>query len=293
MTTTEKGLVWYGIVPAFFSTLVGIAYFIYQVFAFRSSPFFGGRIFEVQKITDWVINFAGTHTQLTIFFVGIAALVGIAYLLLPPLFEGGLIGLVAALHRGKEVKTGDGIGIGVRYFLRMFEHQMVISTFSFAEFFLIFSLGIRNFGLSAWLIFILIFFFIVSLIFGFLFIYTQNFIVLEDHKLISAFGGSAKLAVGNLGKTFLMWLLILLISLRVIINIFLIFLIPVFVAAVMNFFVSTIALWLGVALGIVVSLAALALAAYLAGILHVFTTATWTLAFLSLDYHRAEKLLEK
>ena len=294
MTNDERGLVWYGVVPAFFVVLVGMGYLIYQFLAFRISPFFGAKDLDVEKIKSLVLSFGSEHPTLSIVFLVFAVIIVIIYFILPPLCEGGIIGLTSALHKGKEnVKPGDGIVIGAHHYLRMFEYRMVVGTFSFVYFLTVVSLTVRKLGVSGWLIGLMIFLFVASLILGFLFVYTQNFIVLEGRRIIPAFMGSAKLVVGNFGQTLLMWMLMLLISLRVVINIFLVFLIPVLVAAVTNFLVTTIALRLGILLASIAGITVLMIAAYLAGVLHVFTTAAWTLTFINLDHHRAEKLLEK
>ncbi|MBU1090102.1 hypothetical protein KKF38_04925 [Patescibacteria group bacterium] len=294
MTNNERGLVWYGVIPAFFGTLVGIGYLVYQFLAFQTSPFFGAKEFDFEKIESFVLGFAGNHPTLAILLIVLAAIVGIFYFLLPPLCEGGIIGLTSAIHKKKEgVRASDGIAIGAHHFLRMFEFRAVIGSFGFIYFLTVISLTIRKLGTPSWLVFLLGFIFLVSFMMSFLFIYAQNFIVLENSKLIPAFAGSAKLVVSNFGKTILMWLLMLLISIRVIINVVLIFLIPALVAFVANFFVSAIAFTFGIILAVFVGFAVILLAAYLAGVLHVFTTTAWTLTFLNLDSHRVEKLLEK
>lgn len=294
MTNDERGLVWYGVVPAFFVVLVGMGYLIYQFLAFRVSPFFGAQDLNIEKIKSLVVDFASAHPELSIIFIAFAVIIVILYFILPPLCEGGIIGLSSAIHKKKEdVKPGDGIVIGAHHYLRMFEYRMVVGTFSFVYFLTVASLIVRKLGVSGWLIGLMVFIFVASLILGFLFVYTQNFIVLEGHRIIPAFMGSAKLVVGNFGKTLLMWMLMLLISLRVVINIFLVFLIPVLVAAVANFLVTAVALKLGIVLASIAGVIVLMIAAYLAGVLHVFTTAAWTLTFLDLDHRRAEKLLEK
>ena len=294
MTNSERGLVWFGITPAFFGTLVGIGYLVYQFLAFQASPFFGAKEFDFSKLESFVRGFAGNHPTLATFLTVSAIIVGILYFIFPPFCEGGIIGLVSAIHKKKEgVKASDGIAIGAHHFLRMFEFRMVIGSFGFIYFLTVISLAIRKLGTPPWLVFLLGFIFLASFIMSFLFIYAQNFIVLENRNLIPALTGSAKLVVSNFGKTFLMWLLIFLISIRVIINVVLIFFIPAFIAFVANFFVGAIALTLGIILAVFVGLVVILLAAYLAGMLHVFTTTAWTLTFLDLDYHRVEKLLEK
>ena len=59
LTNSTKGLLWFGVIPAFFSTLVGIGYIAYQFFAFEISPFFGAKNFDFTKIESLALDFAG------------------------------------------------------------------------------------------------------------------------------------------------------------------------------------------------------------------------------------------
>ncbi len=291
ITRSQKGLLWYGIVPAFFSTVVGTGYIFYQVWAFKTSPFFGGLNFDYSSLVDQIVTFSGEHMTLSIVAVILAIISGLGFLLAPSLCEGGVIGIVSAVARGKEIKSGDGFNIGLANFFRMFEYRLIASTFSFAEFFTIFSVIVRHLGLSSVFFIVFAVIFAISLITYFLFLYSEIFIVLEKKSVINSMLSSARLAFGNLQHTFLMWMLMLLIAARVIINIVLLFLIPMLVVFVTDFFVSQIALTIGVILGSAVGLLVLLLSAYLAGTLHVFITASWTLTFLSLDHKRVENLI--
>jgi len=293
MVNHTKGLAWYGVLPAIFTTTFGIGYIFYQFLAFESSPFFGNKHFNFSRIAEIVFDFAEIHHFFVVLFFALIVIGTIAYFIFPPFCQSAIIGIVSAIFNKKEVRANDGIAIGVQHFLKMFELQMLVSVFSFFEFLTVGSLTIRKLGTPAWLFILLGFLFFVSFILGFLFVYAQNFVVLKNRDLIPAFMGSAKLVVSNFRKTLSMWFLIFLISIRVVINVILIFFIPALVVFLANFFVSTIALSIGIFLAIVVGIIVLGLAAYLGGVLHVFTTTAWTLTFLTIDHERAERLIEK
>jgi len=291
MTHTGRGLLWYGTIPAFFTTITGMIYAIYQYVAFRDSPYFGGKhIFS--SVFDWVQDFAVGHSAIMLFIVIGTIIMFIGFFLIPPFCEAGLIGLISSVHKKKDVHGGDGLAFGFTNFLRMFEYRMVISVFSFVEFFTIFSLAIRNIGPSTTVYILFSILFLISLLFYFLFIYGESFIVLEKRGVIPALTSSARLVVSNLEQTLLMTLLMFLIFLRVILNVFLLFLIPFIVIFVTGFFVSQAALTIGMIVGALISLIVFALAAYLAGTLNVFTTAAWTITFLNLERNRLDALLK-
>ncbi|MFH0834437.1 MAG: hypothetical protein V2A63_03545 [Patescibacteria group bacterium] len=293
LTNSKKGLIWYGVVPTFFTMLVGLGYITYQFLAFEVSPFFGNKHFDFGKIGVLTLDFFKDHPGMIAVLVVAAVITAIGYFLIPPVTEGGLIGLTAAFHKGREdVEVRDGVTIGMHHFFTMFEYGALVGAFSFFEFMTVVSLSIRHLGVPTWLVILLAVLFFVSFVLGFLFIYSQNFIILEHRGIIGAISGSAKLVISNFGQTFLMWLLMLLISIRVIINVILVFLIPAFVAFVANFFVSKVVLAFGIILATIAGLIVLCIAAYLGGVLHVFTQAAWTITFLELDCQRAEKLLK-
>jgi hypothetical protein len=50
---------------------------------------------------------------------------------------------------------------------------------------------------------------------------------------------------------------------------------------------------LAIFFGVLAGFGILLLSGYLAGVLHVFTTAAWTFTFLGLDHERAEKLISQ
>lgn len=294
MTDNERGLLWYGVIPTFFTTIVGLYMFGYQFFALKSSPFFGGDgNMDISGIRDTILEFASVHPWLTTLAVIAIILIILGNFLVPPLCSGGMIGLISAIHNKKAIAKGDGIKIGFNYFFNMLELELLLGAFSLIEIVLIFSLGARQLGTPIWFIVVMSVIFLTSFTLKFFFIYAPNFIVLENQGLTQSLISSAKMVLTNFKKTLLITLLMFLISIRVVINIFLVFLIPALIAFVINFFISKVTLIVGIVLGSLGGLIVFSLAIYLTGILHIFTTAAWTLTFLSMDHNRVENLLDR
>ena len=222
-----KKLIWYGAVPAFFSTLVGSAYLAYQYNAFKHSALFGAdqerSLFEGVR-TIWGI--ISMYPKLSIIVVIIGLLVFACYVLIPPIFRGTLIHALMKI-RNYEPTTGS-LEVGVRRFFPMFEFAIITGSFSIITIFTESSFILRWWGEGIFfMIFpLLLFIAMVGLIASFLFTYTEYFIVLEDKRLIKSIGESVILVLVNLRKTFLVFILILLIGARVILNVILILLIP-------------------------------------------------------------------
>ncbi len=275
-----KKLIWYGVVPAFFSIVVSSVYLAYQYHAFKTSVLFSDQteadVFGTAK-TVWSI--ASGHPTLSLVLVILGIIIFIGYVVTPPIFRGTMIN---ALMRIKDYKPIDGsVEIGVRRFFPMFEFALLTGAFSITTLFTESSFILRWWGESVFFVALPILLFIaaIGLIISFLFTYAEYFIVLEDRKLMKAIMESAILVISNLRKTFLILILIVLISARVILNIVLVLIIPMLVVIVMNYFTSILlSTILYVIIGII-GLAILCASSYLLGLFHIFTTAVWVLTF--------------
>ena len=275
-----KKLIWYGVVPAFFSIIVSSVYLAYQYHAFKTSALFSDQseadVFGTAK-TVWTI--ASGHPTVSLVLVILGILIFLGYVITPPIFNGILI---SALMRIKNYKPIDGsVEIGVRRFFPMFEFTLLTGSFSITTLVTESSFILRWWGESVFFVALPILLFIaaVGLIVSFLFTYAEYFIVLEDRKLMKSLGESAILVISNLRKTFLILILIVLISARVILNIVLVLIIPMLVVIVMNYFTSILlSTVLYVIIGII-GLAILCASSYLLGLFHIFTTAVWVLTF--------------
>jgi predicted membrane protein len=278
-----KKLIWYGAVPAFFSTVVSSTYLAYQYNAFKQSALFSsqeglGLVKDIQLF--WrMIN---THPKLTVFLVILVILVLLGYILIPPIFRGTLI---QALMRIKNYESIEGsMEIGVRRFFPMFEFALVSGVFSIITLFTESSFILRWWGESVFFILLPILLFIaaVGLIASFLFTYAEYFIVLEDHKLIKSISESVILVIANMRKTILIFILMLLISARIILNVLLILFIPMGVVLLTGYLATTYLQTVGIVILSIFALAVLLVTSYLMGLFNVFATAVWVFTYAAL-----------
>jgi len=275
-----KKLIWYGAVPAFFSTLVSSAYLAYQYNAFRHSELFGESSGEsLKRGANIVWGIASGHPGLSIICLVLATIVFGCYTLLPCIFRGAMI------HALMKIKNYEPISgsfeVGLRRFFPMFEFAIISGSFSIITVFTEAAFVYRWWGENVFFFALPIFIFIamVGLIADFLFTYVEYFIVLDGHKIIKAIGESVILVLSNLRKTILILILMLLISARIILNVILILLVPMGVVALGGFMASVFFSKIIIVLIILFSLATLLVSSYLMGLFHVFSTAVWVLTY--------------
>lgn len=274
-----KKLIWYGMVPAFFSIIVSSVYLAYQYHAFKTSVALTGYESDVIGTvrTLWSLIIGHPTSFIILIVTGIIILLG--YIIIPPIFKGALIN---AIMRIKSYEPIDGsVEIGVRRFFPIFEFGLLTGSFSITTLFTESSFVLRWWGENVFFVIlpILLFVAMVGLIVSFLFTYAEYYIVLEDKKIIRSIMDSAILVISNLRKTFLILILIILISARIILNVLLVLLIPMMVVIVAGYFTSV---WLSIIGYIIVGILGLGIigvSSYLLGLFHVFTTAVWVLTF--------------
>ena len=275
-----KKLIWYGAVPAFFGIVVSSVYIAYQYRAFKHSQLFSDQAnTDVIDTVHTVWGLISGHPSLVIATVITAVIFLILKILLTPIFHGALI---SAIMRIKNYEPIDGsFEIGVRRFFPMFEFSLLTGSFSIVTLFTESSFILRWWGQNIFFLALPILLFIaaVGLIASFLFTYSEYYIVLENRRLIPSIGESIILVISNLRKTMLVFILMLLISARVVLNVILVLLIPMLVVGLGSYLVTVFWSFIGIAISGLIGFAVLLVAAYLFGLFNVFTTTVWVLTF--------------
>lgn len=281
----RKLIIWYAFIPAVLTTLAGILYLLYQYYAFLTSPTLGGAqesvvFIVIRGVYEMVRdNLAGTVPLLIA-----AGIVGLLYIVVPSLCEGAIIQLIARKRNSQSVRTRDGIRYGILSFLPLFEYSWLVRTFSIVGVSAWAAFITRNLGWSALETFspILILYAIVGVILTLLFTYTEFFIVIDDRRVIESIAKSSVLVMTHLQETILLSLLMLIISIRILVQIVFVLLIPAVMLAIVYFFASTtvplVAIWVAIGVGLLL----LYIAAYLSATIHVFAASVWTFTFLEL-----------
>jgi hypothetical protein len=274
-----KKLIWYGAVPAFFKTLVSSGFLAYQYHAFKTSALFTHKDPNLMESVQMIWGIVRIYPKASILLAILTAIVLVCYSLLPPIFNGALI---HALIKIKNYEPISGsLEIGLRRFFPMFEFALISGSFSIISVFTESSFVLRWWGENVFFFVLPIFLFIamVGLIASFLFAYAEFFIVIDNKRVIKSIGESVILVLSNLRKTFLVFILMLFISLRVILNVVLVLMIPMGVVALAGFLASVFYSVVGHVVIAVFGLLAIVATSYLMGLFHIFSTGVWVLAY--------------
>ena len=292
----KKITLWYAFFPSLIVTVSGMIYFVYQYYAFKSSPLFENwdQSFTMILVsTVWQIISENLLTLPTL--IVIAIVVAILYIIVPPLCQGSIIQLIARKRNGQDVRTRDGIKYGLINFLPLFEFSWIKRTFSFVSIFTSVAFLWRNLGTEAVQAFlpIIIIISIVAIIMTLIFTYTEFFIVIDDRRVIESIGKSVSLVITHLEATILLSILMLIISIRILIQIFFVLFIPIIIAWLIYFLASAMLPAIALIIAGIVGLFMLYIAAYIGSTVHVFADSVWTFTFLELTAEKETSAREK
>lgn len=279
----KKLIIWYGFLPAFLTTCVGIMYFTYQVLAFKSSPLFDDaeQSFLYTVLTT-IMNFIKANFSYSVPMLIAAIILLVIYLFIPIILEAAMIEYIAR-HRNKQrVTIGTGITLGLGNFLPLFEYTLAMGTFSIISITTEAGFVLRNLGPGAFntLLPLFIVIFIVAIFVHIFFTFAKYFIVIDDEGVMSSIVKSCSLVIRNIQQTFALVILMLIIGVRIVMQIILLVLIPAIVITGLAYFAS-ISLQ-EYSLIIVVGLSGIFIlfASYLSAVVHVFSVSVWVYTFL-------------
>ncbi len=281
--SNKRLIIWLGFIPSLLTTTVGIGYIAYQFFAFKSSYLFSENEQSfLKEVVEFIWIFIREHVSWTLPLVVAAIIFGLMYFLFPTLAKAAAIQKIARNKNGQPASVGTGIRYGILSYLPLFEYHLIIKTFTFFSLMIEMSFVLRNLGpvIFKLLLPIFIIFMIVGFILTLLFTYTDFYIVIDDKGVFESMKKSAKLVIMHWKHTFLITLLMILIGVRIIIQVIIVFLIPALILLITGY-IATVALPVtGLLVGSIVGFAALITAAYLNGIVDVFSYTVWTFTFL-------------
>ena len=286
-TQERKRLIrWFGFLPAVFTTVVSIGTLLYQFFSFKNSYLFTGNpedegfLFEVVSF-GW--NFLQTHLSWTVPLIIGGVVFAFLYFLYPTLSAAATIQVIARERNGQSAGLTTGVKYGARQFLPMLEYRAVMKVFSVMFVFFEMAFTLR-YSLDFFLLLLPIFilFAVAGLVMSLLFTYAEFFIVVDDEGIFQAMRSSARLVIANWKHTFLITILMMIIGLRIIIQVVLVFLVPVIILLVTGYLSIILAPGISLIIGGILGAAGLLLAAYLSGVVEIFSYSVWTFTFLSL-----------
>ena len=286
-TQKNKSLIlWFGFLPALFTTTVGVGYIVYQFFSFKQSYLFDDEEQSfLHDVVTFIWDFIKSHVSLTLPLIIFAAVFVILYFIIPTIAKASAIQSIARKKNGQKFGVGTGLRHGIMSFLPLFEYHLLIKTFAFFSVLIEMAFVLRNLGPGIFKMFLPVFiiFLIISFILTLLFTYTDFFIVIDDRGVFNSMKRSGKLVFMNWKHTILITILMIIIGIRVVIQAIFVFLIPALIVLITGY-ITTIALpATGVIIGGIIGLIVLIIAAYLNGIVDIFSYTVWTYTFLELS----------
>lgn len=276
----EKKLWQWGFMASFFAILLSVKFLSFQTYIFYEY-FFGHNEAGMFDMELWLINNTPPWFWMSTFITFIVLL--IVEFFMPHFTEGAIIGLTVKAHRKEPLEGGLVLGLynffpifAIHEFFFLASWNLVISGVS---------LTLRYLPESMHMIIIpaIIFLFIFSNFFSFLTSFAPEGCVIKKMGPVESAMRSYKLIVSHLSHVLFLLILLLVISVRIIINTFVVFLIPAAVVgialALTYVFSPFISYLIGAGIGVIL----IVVASYALAYLHIFRRAVWTLTFLELD----------
>ena len=277
----SKELFPFGFIPSLFGMIIGVIYVSYQITAFRHSPLFSTDSgIDYFAILGPIWGFMQDHPSMAVALVLFAFFVFLMYVFSPVICGGALIDLLT--KKLTEKKMRGGFSKGLASFFPLFEFAAITAPFGITTYFTEVSMVLRNFGTGTWLFVIpvLTIIFVLGIFLTLLFIFSEQYIVLEKENVINAMKRSAFLVLSNVKDTFFLGITMALIAARIFVNILLILLIPIVFVTIVAFMASVALKWLGIVLGTLIGVGILVGGAYLLAGFTIFTYAVWTITFI-------------
>lgn len=278
ITLKERQLRRWGFASSLLETLLNTKLLIYQTWFFIS--YLQGDPIGFFADVEWLsrhLSFAWVATIVTFFLI----LILIEWIF-PHFAKGAIIGLAAKSYKKEEVK--GGLVLAVYNFFPLFAiHEMffigsISMVITLSSLLLRYSPEIAPFG-----IFLLVLFFLGSNILRFFFIMSEEGVVIRKLSIGKAMGASFKLVISYLGHVVFLLILGFLISLRILLNAVMIFLVPGIVIGIAFLFKSFLPIEVAIVIGAILGLIIIGLMSYLFAYLEVFRQNVWTITYLELS----------
>lgn len=285
ITTTEPSLKRWGFFGSFFEILLDVKLIIYQIyFVYSYFKGEGGGFFDIEVMLYNSVPFWFFMTFIISFL-----LLLVVELFVPSLAEGAIIGLTAKAHN-KEKTNGGMVFALYNFFPILAVHEVFVFS-SLSILVTAVSLILRyGAGMKQVMLIVAIIVWVISNILKFFSSFTESAVVVEKLGVFEAGAKSVKLIFSYMTHVVFLSALLMIISVRIIINTLIIILVPAAVtggALLLTYVTSpaisyTIAGLLGLGLTLI--------AAYFFTYLHVFKQAVWTVMYMELI---KEKELDK
>jgi len=278
ITLKERQLRKWGFISALLETLLSTKLLVYQTWFLIS--YLQGNPIGFFADVEWLsqrLSFGWVAAIVSFFLV----LIFIEWIF-PHFAKGAIIGLAAKSYKKEEVKGGLVLAVynffplfAIHEFFFMGSISMVITLSSIL---LRYAPEMAPFGIG-----LMVLFFLFSNLLRFFYIMSEEGVVTRKLTIGKAMGNSFKLVISYLGHVVFLLILGFLISLRILLNAVMIFLIPGIVIGIAFLFGSFLPMPVAISIGAVLGLIIIGLTSYLFAYLEVFRQNVWTITYLELS----------
>ncbi len=277
VTTTQPVLKRWGFFGAFFEILLDMklllyqAYFLYSYFVGHGGGLFDIEIMLYNSLPLWVFVTICVAFALLLF----------VELFVPSLSEGAIIGLCAKAHN--KHKLDGGFVMGLYNFFPILEVHGVFIFSSLSIYVTAISVIMRyGAGLQTIMIGVATVIWIISNIIRFFSSFTEPAIVVSKLGVFEAGAKSVKLIMSYMSHIMFLTMLMLVITIRIIINTIVIVLVPGIMVGMGILLTHILEPAISYSIAGIIGLALTVVAAYFLAYLHVFKQAVWTIMYMEL-----------
>jgi hypothetical protein len=289
MTTRESKIFRWGLISSVLETLFDLKIVTYQLYFLYS--YMQGDPIGFFKIEELLYEFLPFPVFLMVIISIIVLFV--VEILATKLCMGAIIGLAAKSHKKEELK--GGLVLAIYNFFPIFALQELFVLGKIGIAITICSLILRYVGggLAVPMIIITMTAWLVSLILRFFASFAEEASVIHKKGVFPAIRKSIKLIISHIGHVFFLLVLLVMISIRILINALVLFVIPAIIIGLALF----LTLFLSHAVTIVITAIAgvilVGFASYFFAYLHVFQQTVWTITYMELSKLKELDIIEE
>ena len=289
LTTREGKIFRWGFTSTVLETLFDLKLLTYQLYFAYS--YWQGDPIGFFKVEELLYEFLPFWLFLSV-IIGIIILF-IVEVLATKLCLGAIIGLAAKSHKGEEVK--GGLVLAIYNFFSIFAIQELFVLGKLGIAITLCSLVLRYVGgglaipmvviiLSAWLFFLVLRFFAS---------FAEEAAVIHKKGVFSAIKKSIKLILSNVSHVFFILILLVIISLRIVLNALILFVIPAIVIGLSLLLAMFLPQAVTIVITALVAIALIIFASYFFTYLTVFKQTVWTITYLELSKQKDLDIIEE
>ena len=277
-TMKEGGLRRWGFASSFISTILNVLILTVQTW------------FIISYLQDSPVGYTTLNrVLLSVMPIGayIGFLVFLAFFicfswLFPHVARGSIIGLAAKCHRQEEVK--GGLVLGLYNFFGLFAVHELLVLSGITSVISLCSIALRFTGSFAPVFIIAILcIWMITLLFEFLWIFSEEAIVIHKMTVPAAIKKSMKLVVSHLGHIVFLMLLLFFIILRIIGNLLMIVIVPGIIIILGYFLTKLVSPIVSYSISSIVGFIIIGIASYFFAYIDVFRQTVWTITYMELS----------